>query len=164
MQTVLAVVLDAIAPHREPLVELGAVEVLLGDQPRPFLVFGRAVLRQLGERYVRPLRYERRREQLLLKALEPREIGTERDDAEIGFVTEHRHAHRLMTVGFECGDGFGDVLARGRIAVGALAIDAVVEVQHTPTDRRRHGIHACQGTAESVDELLPDERARAAWA
>ena len=145
MDALLAVVRDAFAPRGETRLELVPNELLLRHQPRAFFVFGRAVLRQLGERHVRPHRLERRAEQLGLERLEPREIRAERHHAEVGLVPEHRHAHGLMPVGFERRDRIGDALAGLGIALGRVTIDAVVEMQNAPTDRWRHRVHVCGG-------------------
>ena len=57
---------------------------------------------------------ERRGEQLLLERLQPREVGAERHDTEVGLVPEHRDAQRLVAVGFERRDGVDDPLRRAR--------------------------------------------------
>ena len=152
MDALLAVVLDALAPRREPRFELVADEILFGREPLAFLVFGRAVLRELGERQVRPHGHQRRREQLGLERLEPREVRTERHHAEVGLVTEHRHAHGLMPVGLERRDRIGDALAGFGIALGAITVDPVIEMQNAPTDRRRHRVHVCRGYETFVGE------------
>ena len=84
---------------------------------------------------------ERGREQLLLERLQAREVGAERHDTEVGLVPEHRDAQRLVAVGFERRDRVDDPLGRAGLALGALTIDAVVEVQDAPTDRRCHRFH-----------------------
>src|SRR5438128_556201 len=141
MDALLPVVRDALAPRDEAFFELAAAEALLRCEPGALVVFGGAVLRLFGERHVRPDRLERRAEQLRLKRLEPREIGAEHHHAEVGLVAEHRHAHGLVPVGLERHDGIDDALARLGLALGPVTIDAIEEMQHAPTDRRRHRFH-----------------------
>ena len=63
-------------------------------------------------------------------------------------MAEHRERQRLMPVGLERGERVAHVLAGAGVALGPLAIDPVVEVQNTPTDRRSHAFHGVERTRD----------------
>ena len=146
------------------VVELVAADAFFAREPGAFVVLGCAVLRLLGERHVRVHGHQRRREQLALEALQSGEVGSERDHAEVGFVPEHRQRQRLVAVGFECGERVADVLGGTRIALGALTIDAVVEVENTPADRRNYLFHGAERTRQLPARVEGGERASLTFA
>ena len=53
-----------------------------------------------------------------------------------------------------------DALARLRVGLRALAVDAVEEVEDAPSDRRLHRVHADHGTARASDRLSRRARDR----
>ncbi len=123
-------------------------------EPFAFLVLGRAVLRLLGQRHIRIDGLERRRQQLGLEALEACEIGTQSDDTEIGLVPQHRQRDALVTIGLERGERVPHVFPGAGVALGALAVDPVVEVENSPTDRRNDALHGSNRTRRSPPALL----------
>jgi hypothetical protein len=143
METVLPVVRHALTPRSEAGLDVvGIGDPLLGVEPDPLVVFGARVLRRLGERQVRPRRHEWPREQLVLERLEAGEVGTEREDPEVGLVAQRDEAQRLvLAVGRERVDRVQYPLRAARLGIDPGPIDVEEQVQHAPAGRRLHTIH-----------------------
>ncbi len=146
MDALLLVVGHPFAPGREPGFGRRPLQVLLGREPGALVVFGRRVLRQLGERHVGVDEGERRGRQLVLERLEPGQIGAERHHPEVGLVAEHGEHEGLVTVVDERLHRVGDALPGLRIRLRARAVDLVEEVEHAPSHARFDRIHDSQAT------------------
>jgi len=72
--------------------------------------------------------------ELVLERLQASEIGSERHDADVGLVAEHREHQHLMTVVLQRRDRVEHALGRTRVAVDPLTVDPVEEMQDAPTD------------------------------
>ena len=144
MDAVLAVVRHPFVPRRQARLELAGVgDPLLVTESRPLVGLGRAVLRQLGQREVRPGRDERGLSDFVLERLQPGEVGPERHDPEVGLVPEDGEAQDLVrAVGDEPIDGVEHALGRPRFVLGPGPVDAGEEVQDAPTGGRFDGFHA----------------------
>ena len=160
VQPVVAVVLDPVPPHHEPLLDLGRIaELFFVAQPRPLVVLGGRVLGELRQRDVGVVGDQRAGEQLLLEGVQPGQIRAEGHHPEIGLVAEHREHQRLVTVCFERRDGVHDPLRRAGILLRPLAVDSEEQVQHTPPDRRRHRLdrHGRQATGRATRLQGPED-------
>ena len=139
----------------EELVDRGGVgDVVLRGESRPLVVLGGAVLRELGERQVRPRRCERCTRQLVLQRLQPGKVGAEGKDPEVGLVPEHREREDLMVAVDERVDRVEYSLGAARLLVGLAGVHSVEEVQHAPAGRRFDGFHEAQATGTGGEVSL----------
>ena len=144
--------LDALAPHGEARLDLGRVgDAVLRREPGPLVVLGGAVLRQLGERHVRPRRHQRRRGSSCWNAWSRARSGPSAITPRSAlWPSTGERQHLVVVVGSNDVDRVEHALRAARLGLGPLAVDPVEEVQHTPPDATaRRGSTGDEATAGS---------------